>query len=455
MNSREGSQVPQPDPLDGRTPLKDAHELTKDLCTGEVDVPLPGCPPVSLASKPPVAGTDPIPEPDQSRLDGELLETENTVPDPTLSETKTFKPLEIVDIVDLDWEAVRDQANPSSIRARVRSAVESMEALLDQADGPGMLFDEFRGSPTDKVIKVSAFQTESPLWIIGDLHGDLLALEAALEAVRQQGLQLLDRPPRLLFLGDLFDDEGFGLEVLIRILELIVEAPDRVCLIAGNHDEALSYDGVRFSSSVTPSDFADFLNANLTHEWIERAGKLAVRLFANAPRAIFFPDGLLAVHGGFPLVDLHPALAQTEDWNDPMCLSDFVWTRAHPKARKKLPNRFSRGSQFGYEDFGVFCSLCEGLGRPVTHMIRGHDHVEERYANFPAYHATPLVTTVALSRRLSREAFGSYERVPTMARYVEGALPSVCRLHIPPEMIRAYYPPRAVDSIDNHPKEEH
>jgi hypothetical protein len=359
-----------------------------------------------------------------------------------------------MNIVDLDWEAVRKRANPSSIRARVRSAVESMEALLDRAGGPGMLFDEFRGSPTDKVIKVSAFQAESPLWIIGDLHGDLLALEAALEAVRQQGLESSVGSPRLLFLGDLFDDGGFGLEVLLRVFELIVEAPDRVCLIAGNHDEALAYDGVRFSSSVTPSDFADFLNANLAHEWIERTGKLAVRLFAIAPRALFFPDGLLAAHGGVPLVDLHPALTETGDWNNHMCLSDFVWTRAHPKARKKLPNRFSRGSQFGYEDFAAFCSVSERLGRPVTHMVRGHDHVEERYASFPAYHATPLVTTVALSRRLSREAFGAYERVPTMARYVKDALPSVYRLHIPPEMIRAYYPPPTVSSIDNQPNEE-
>ena len=250
----------------------------------------------------------------------------------------------------------------------------------------------------------------------------------------------MEAKPRIVFLGDLFDDEGFGLEVLLRVFELIVDAPDRVCLIAGNHDEALSYDGVRFASSVAPSDFADFLNANLAHEWIERAGKLAVRLFARAPRALFFPDGLLVAHGGFPLVDLHPRLAETGDWNDPMCLSDFVWTRAHPKARKKLPNRFSRGSQFGYEDFAAFCSLSAGLGRPVTHMVRGHDHVEERYAAYPAYRAHPVLTTVALSRRLSRESFGPYERVPTMAQFVEGALPRVYRLHIPADMIREVYP---------------
>jgi hypothetical protein len=211
---------------------------------------------------------------------------------------------------------------------------------------------------------------------------------------------------------------------------------------------------VRFTSSVTPSDFADFLNANLTHEWIERAGKLAVRLFARSPRALFFPDGLLAVHGGFPLADLHPKLVETGDWNDKMCLSDFVWTRAHPKARKKLPNRFSRGSQFGYQDFAAFCAVSSSMRRPVTRMVRGHDHVEERYEAYPAYRTHPVLTIVALSRRLSRESFGPYERAPAIAQYVEGALPRVHRLHIPAEMIRGFYPDVALESSDTETSQD-
>jgi hypothetical protein len=315
-----------------------------------------------------------------------------------------------------------------------------MEALLDRVDGGGMLFDTDREHAADKAVKVSTIDSTSPLWFIGDLHGDLLALEAALSAIRDQGAGPGGCEAQIVFLGDIFDDNGFGLEVLLRIFELVADKPSRVCIIAGNHDEALTYDGARFASTVAPSDFADFLNENLAHEWIERAGKLAVRLFARAPRALFFPDGLLVAHGGFPLVDLHPKLADHGDWNDPACLSDFVWTRAHPKARKKLPNRFSHGSQFGYEDFAAFCALSAELGRPVTHMVRGHDHVEERYAFYPAYKRHPILTTVALSRRLSRETFGTYERAPTVAQHVHGDLPKIFRLHIPAEMIREAYP---------------
>jgi hypothetical protein len=82
----------------------------------------------------------------------------------------------------------------------------------------------------------------------------------------------------------------------------------------------------------------------------------------------------------------------------------------------------------------------------VTHFVRGHDHVEERYAVYPAYYAHPVLTTVALSRRLSRERIGSYERVPTLARVVEHALPQVYRLHIPAEMIRDIYPEPAPEN---------
>ena len=348
--------------------------------------------------------------------------------------------LPVVAVHGLDWQAIRNAASASAIRARMHTAVETMERLLDKSGGPGMLFDADRADDSDRVIQVSATVSKNPLWIIGDLHGDLLALEAALAQIQKQATTEGSAAPRIVFLGDFFDDEGYGLEVLLRVFELITLAPELICVIAGNHDEALSFDGGRFASSVSPSDFTDFLNANLTHEWIERVGKLAVRLTARSPRALFFPGGLLVAHGGFPLTDLHPRLSETGEWNDPTCLSDFVWGRAHPKARRKMPNRFSRGSQFGFDDFADFCALSTRLGRPVTHMVRGHDHVPDRYAVYPAYVAHPLLTTVALSRRLNREQFGPYERAPTIARVIEGAMPQIYQLHIPTDMINEFFP---------------
>jgi hypothetical protein len=316
--------------------------------------------------------------------------------------------------------------------------LDALEALLDREGGPGFLFDADRATPDDRAIAVATLDDEAPLWFVGDLHGDLLALEAALALVARDADP--DRPPRLVFLGDLWDDGGYGLEVLLRVGALLAERPASVCVIAGNHDEALQWTGERFASSVSPSDFAEWLDAHPDDALAARAARLAVRLFARAPRALFLPDGLLVAHGGFPLVDLHAELEASGQWNDPRVLADFVWTRQHPKARRKLPNRASRGSQFGHEDFADFCALSARLGRPVTHMVRGHDHVEERWAVYPAYAKHPILTTVALSRRLPRELFGPYARVPTVARWVRGALPQVHRLHVPEALVRTAYP---------------
>ena len=345
----------------------------------------------------------------------------------------------VIDVEDLDWERIAVAVAPGAVRARMRGTVEELETVLDSEIGLRMLFDDQRENRNDRALRIAEI-SDAPLWFVGDLHGDLLALEAALALIDRESEREGHGPARIVLLGDLFDDGGYGLQTLLRVFELMLRCASQVCLVAGNHDEALGYNGSRFTATVSPSDFSDFLNENLAHEWIGRAGKLAVRLVAEAPRALFLPDGLLVAHGGFPLRDLHERLAHSGDWNDPQCLIDFVWGRAHPRARKKLPNRSSRGSQFGYEDFAAFCDLSATLGRPVTHMVRGHDHVEERYEIYPAYARTPVLTTVALSRRLARELYGPFARVPTVARWIRGSLPQVYRLHVPEEHIRRFYP---------------
>lgn len=349
----------------------------------------------------------------------------------------------VVDVEDLDWTAIRAAIEVARDRSEMRAPVEQLEKLFDQGGGPGMMFDADRSDANDRVIRVKDIPADSPVWIIGDLHGDLLALESALALIwRETGA---GANPRIVFLGDFFDDHGYGLEVLIRVFRLVVERPGSICIVIGNHDEALQDTAAGFSATVSPSDFSDFLNDHLEDEWITRAGKLAVRMAAIGPRALIFPDGLLVTHGGFPLVDLHDELRESGAWNDPRCLSDFTWTRAHPRARKKMPNRTTRGSSFGYEDFAAFCALSAELGHPVTHMVRGHDHVDERYEIYPAYAENPVLTTVALSRQLPRELIGPYERVPTIARWISGALPEVHRLHVPAALVRELYPEPAPD----------
>ena len=163
-----------------------------------------------------------------------------------------------VQVHALDWQSIRQAVDPAALRSCMRAIVKGMESLLDGAGGAGLLFDSDRAHPDDRAIRVSSLDRTAPLWIIGDLHGNLLALEAALAQIRAHELAGKHPAPRIIFLGDFFDDQGLGLELLLRVFELIVQTPQQVCVVAGNHDEALSFDGTRFSSSVSPGRLCRF-----------------------------------------------------------------------------------------------------------------------------------------------------------------------------------------------------
>ena len=67
-------------------------------------------------------------------------------------------------------------------------------------------------------------------------------------------------------------------------------------------------------------------------------------------------------------------------------------------------------------------------------MVRGHDHVEERYKDHKRYTKHRLLTINAMSYR-QRDMFGPYVRVPCVARWVRNALPEVHRLIVPESII--------------------
>jgi hypothetical protein len=345
--------------------------------------------------------------------------------------------LSVLEVRELDWDAVRAAVASPVSGERAERIIARMEERLAGGGPIGLAFEEYAAGPGDLAIRVGEDWPVGEVWFVGDLHGDLLALETALQHIDRSGG---GADARIVFLGDLFDDGGHAAEVVLRIFELLLDGPMRVTVLAGNHDEALVFKDGRFQSTVLPSDFTDWLNANPDHPWAGRLGRLIARFFARAPRALFFPDGLLAAHAGIPHTDLHAALAEKGDWNDPRVLQDFVWLRAHPRARKRIPNRTTRGSEFGREDFAAFCEVAARAGRPVNRMLRGHDHVEERFAVYPGWEAHPVLTINTLSHRLPREVFGPYERVPVIARWVRGELPEVRRLFIPAELLREVYP---------------
>src|SRR5436190_1926919 len=96
----------------------------------------------------------------------------------------------LVDVDDLDWDSIGASLEPDALRARMRGTVEKLEALLDSTNGVQMLFDDKRERASDRALQLTQISDE-PLWFIGDMHGDLLTLDAALALIRREAARVV------------------------------------------------------------------------------------------------------------------------------------------------------------------------------------------------------------------------------------------------------------------------
>jgi serine/threonine-protein phosphatase PP1 catalytic subunit len=69
-----------------------------------------------------------------------------------------------------------------------------------------------------------------PIMIVGDIHGDLEALNLILEKREEMGLE------NVLFLGDYVDRGPQGTEVLLRLFQTKIEDPKYIFLLRGNYE---------------------------------------------------------------------------------------------------------------------------------------------------------------------------------------------------------------------------
>jgi hypothetical protein len=357
----------------------------------------------------------------------------------------------------LSWSKILSQI-PKDDKGRVVSLPEDKEDIVTQIeelltkDKPlGMAFDQCRQDRGNEqlVIKVNSSDQPDPdqndIWFLGDIHGDLLGMTAALSYVDQISKES-GKKPIIIYLGDFFDRGEYGHWVLIKLFSQILgEDCSRVGMVAGNHDVELSHSRKKgFYSDVKPCEFADWLNEQSEDSVWPRLGRAAIEFFKRMPRAIFMPDGLLIAHGGVPHTDL--PVKSFEQLNESPYLQDFVWTRAHERAIKRIPNRTSKGCSFGVKDFNQFCKQAtkHALGdHPVRRMLRGHDHYLEGYKIFTKYVQYPLLT---LNTRCYQPDMmkGPYSKSLCVARWVKGKMPEVHMLSIPRKHLVTYYPNRNV-----------
>lgn len=332
---------------------------------------------------------------------------------------------------------LRDTHGPQILHSLVE------RANLRQASRPHAL-EEVRwptaaDDPGVWVLSSAALTARFDVWFAGDIHGDLAALEAIVS--HALGHTSPGKLPCVVLLGDLCDDGPHSHEVVVRVLELMLDDRLRLCLVRGNHDEALSFDEASstFRSTVDPAQYCEWLNRQPPDSAEHEVARCMIKIWDTAPRAVFVhhPEGgLLAVHGGVPHTDLYGTIRACyrdgqPPFSSPRCHLDFVWLRMHSRAKKRLPNRLSKTCELGIEDVIGFCDLVrEMLGFPVATIIRGHDHVEERYEVLTKYEPLRVVTINSMSRRLEREAStgGTDLRTPCIARWKPGTPLEIVRL---------------------------
>ena len=234
---------------------------------------------------------------------------------------------------------------------------------------------------------------------IGDVHGDLPALVAAVDAVRAKAAES-GRGAFVFVLGDAIDrgrDSAGCAAFLMRLARGLDPARKdaRLVFVRGDHDLGLSWNPATrsFSSLVEPAEWAEELGALPPHDPEREIARAWIEFVLGSPAAVLLrgeAEGALLAHGAVPHADLLPRLKTLADLGSPECDRDFAWCRLS-SARRKIPNRASLFCDVGLDDLAdTLDRLAEIITGPsageaddiqhsafsIQHFVHGHEHAE-------------------------------------------------------------------------------
>ena len=186
--------------------------------------------------------------------------------------------------------------------------------------------------------------------IVGDLHGDLDALETLLYRSKFFDKYALT----MIFLGDYGDRGKESVEVYHLILNLKIRFPDRIILLRGNH-ECLE---LPFAPHDLPTMLYDRFGskAELIYDRLKE-------LFNMLYHTLILNDEYLVLHGGVPI-----NITSRDDFIGSETLEQILWNDPREEIKGYMPSWRGYGYYFGRD---ITIKALESTN--TTRVIRAHE----------------------------------------------------------------------------------
>ncbi len=229
------------------------------------------------------------------------------------------------------------QRGESVVSGKVSRKIAAKEKLLSLLPEIDHIFES-----ESAVLRIDA----EPIMVIGDIHGDLQALEFVLGKRQEMNCK------NILFLGDYVDRGSQGIEVLLRLFQLKLEDSEHIFLLRGNHET---------------------VDMNLFYGFFEETGfdqgfLLRVsRTYDKMPIAAILSGHTFCVHGGINGVDSIDGIRKEEAF-------PYLWNDPSSRPGLTVSTRGSTVKEFGPDIVDGFLET-----NRLKRIVRGHTALEKGY----------------------------------------------------------------------------
>ena len=312
---------------------------------------------------------------------------------------------------------------------RAGDAVQTADRLI--GPGPGAMGAEFRPNGR-RILRLNEIAENEPLWIIGDVRGDVLALETTLAFIDEATEK--NRSPQIVFLGDLTGGMMGDAACLAIALERFAAAPTRTIVLAGDRELALRTSSADTAEDRKPRGLEEMPVQPAQVKALENLVRAFSSLVEKLPVAAICPGGILLAHSAPPCVSVLSTLHTADEMEaQPDVLRAFTLNRLHAREARVISAALHGATAAESEDFSESMSALNRIfGMPVTRMVRGQDAAPEGHRWFRNYGEGVVLTLTTMGDVLTNDAGGG-RRNPCVARLKSGRL-RVVRFEIPEDL---------------------